>query len=599
MSTAQILHQTLLHLDRQGYKSYQQIRGQYQFPGFLLLIDHVQSDPFAAPSRVRVRVPQSEAQFPPAFYRSPSREIALRDYLDREFDRQAADLREKRGSGKSGLIDIASPGQTVLERSAVWIDAQQIEVRFSVGLPASGRTILGRQAAELLGQDIPEIVRRSLFFAALDAAALQTHLETVEDANALREQLAVNGLVAFIPDGAILPRQSGVNDQPMPSISSRSSRSSERAIPFQSPDTLRVTLTRPNQGKITGMGIPKGVTLIVGGGYHGKSTLLRAIALGIYNHIPQDGREQLVTDRTAVKIRAEDGRSIAGVDISPFINHLPQGRPTTQFSTENASGSTSQAANLMEALEAGAKVLLVDEDTAATNFMIRDRRMQALIAKDKEPITPFVDKIQQLYRDHGVSTVLVMGGSGDYFETADTVIAMVDFQPQDVTQQAKAIAAAYPTDRTAEGGEQFGNITPRTPLAQRLDSPRRSWQRDREEHQTTERSPERFPERAPKLKVRAVDELMFGGEAIDLSAIEQLVEVGQVRAIGAAISYLQQYYLDGKRSLVDILEAVMRDVQNGTLDALTPYPQGDLTLFRAIELAAVVNRLRTLKVSSQ
>jgi predicted ABC-class ATPase len=212
-------------------------------------------------------------------------------------------------------------------------------------------------------------------------------------------------------------------------------------VAFQSP-ALRVEFTCPNRGLITGMGIPAGVTLIVGGGYHGKSTLLKAIELGVYNHIPDDGRELVVTHPAAVKIRAEDGRSVASVDISPFINQLPQGRSTRQFSTTNASGSTSQAANIMEALEAGAELLLVDEDTAATNFMIRDRRMQQLIAKDKEPITPFIDKVRQLYTDYGVSTILVMGGSGDYFDVADTVIAMENFQPEDVTEKAKAIAKA-------------------------------------------------------------------------------------------------------------------------------------------------------------
>lgn len=584
LSTAQILHQSLLRLDQQSYKAYKQIQGRYQFPGFTLLIDHVQGDPFAAPSRLRVLVPQTEAQFPSELYRSPSREIALRDYLNRQFDRHSADLHERRGSGKSGLIAIASPKQEVLARSAVWIDEQQVEARFVVGLPARGRTILGRQAAELLCQDIPDIVRRSLLFRALEAEAIQKHVEIIEDADWLREQLSSRGLVAFIPDGAILPRQSGVNDQPMARIAQSTSTT---AIPFQSPDSLRVMFDRPNQGKITGMGIPKGVTLIVGGGYHGKSTLLRGIALGVYNHIPGDGREQLVTNATAVKIRAEDGRSITGVNISPFINHLPQGRSTVQFSTENASGSTSQAANIIEALEIGAKVLLVDEDTSATNFMIRDRRMQALIAKDKEPITPFVDKIRQLYEEQGVSTVLVMGGSGDYFEAADTVIAMVDFQPQEVTQQAKEIATAYQTDRASEGGTTFGTITTRIPVSKRLDAPQPKWQQGSEVPRE---------DRSPKLKVRDLDELVFGGEAVDLSAIEQIVDVGQLRAIGAAVAYLQQYYLDGKRPLVEIVAHVMLDVQRGTLDALTTYPQGDLAAFRSIELAAVLNRLRTLEV---
>jgi predicted ABC-class ATPase len=346
----------------------------------------------------------------------------------------------------------------------------------------------------------------------------------------------------------------------------------EGSIPFQAPASLRVEFTCPNRGLVTGMGIPAGVTLIVGGGYHGKSTLLRAIEVGVYNHIPADGREQVITQPAAVKVRAEDGRSIAGVDISPFINHLPQGRSTTQFSTQNASGSTSQAASIIEALEAGAKAILVDEDTAATNFMIRDRRMQALIAKDKEPITPFIDKIRQLYTDYGVSTVLVMGGSGDYFDVADTVIAMQDFQPQDVTAQAKAIAHQYATNRAPEGGQQFGSLIPR--LLSLASEP--------------------TDDRPLKRKVPDLDTIVLGREEIDLSAVEQLVEKGQLRAIAAAILYLQQHYLDGKQPLPDILDRIMTDIERQGFDHLTSFPEGDFAVFRRFELAAAINRWRNL-----
>jgi predicted ABC-class ATPase len=577
MPTIQALQALLLKLDQQSYKAYKQIAENYQFPGFTLIIDYVQGDPFAAPSRLRIIVPQSEAGFPAKLYQSPSREIALRDYLNRQFHQVSSSMQERRGSGKSGLIAIASPQQQVLERSAIFINDRQLEARFVVGLPARGRTILGRQAAELLCEDLPQIVGRSLKFSALNAAAIQHHVETVEDADWLRSQLVEKQLVAFIPNGAILPRQSGVDDRPLKSES----------IPFQSPESLQVSFDRPNQGSISGMGIPQGVTLIVGGGYHGKSTLLKAIALGVYNHIPGDGREQIVTDPAAVKIRAEDGRSIVGVDISPFINHLPQGRSTTQFSTPNASGSTSQAANIVEALEVGAKVLLVDEDTSATNFMIRDRRMQALITKDKEPITPFIDKIRQLYQDYGVSTILVMGGSGDYFDVADTVIAMEDFEPVEVTARAKAIAQQYATERSAEGGESFGALRSRVLLPKRWDSPResRGWRGEEQE------------DRAPKLKVRDVDELVFGSETIDLAAVEQLVEVGQLRAIGAALAVIQENYLGNRRTLAEVVEQVMERVAIEGLDSLISHPEGDLATFRKWELAAVVCRLRSLSVS--
>ena len=203
-------------------------------------------------------------------------------------------------------------------------------------------------------------------------------------------------------------------------------------------------MTLPNNGEITGMGIRKGVTLIVGGGYHGKSTLLNALEYGIYNHIPDDGREFVVTNADAVKIRAEDGRSIQSLNIDPFISNLPFDQDTTEFSTANASGSTSQAANILEALEVGASTLLLDEDTLATNFMIRDIRMKTLIAKEKEPITPFVEHVRSLYEEKGISTVIVMGGSGDYFSLADVVIGMIEYSPHDLTSQAHQIVKENP-----------------------------------------------------------------------------------------------------------------------------------------------------------
>ena len=560
------LRSTLLQLDGRGYKAYKDIKGSYNFPDFTLIIDRVQGDPFASPSQVRVQLPQSVAGFPRNLYQNRSREIALRDYLTREFDQVAREISSRRGTGNSGLIAIAPVGQSVLDRTSAFITDKFVEVRFVVGLPAHGRQIAGRQAAAMLCDDISQIVDQTIKYHQLDGAVIKHHVETVEDADWLRQNLGERGLVAFIPDGAILPRRSGVDEHPL----------LNDAVAFQSPESLQVEFTCPNRGLITGMGIPVGVTLIVGGGYHGKSTLLRAIELGVYDHIPDDGRELVVTHPAAVKIRAEDGRSIASVDISPFINQLPQGRSTRQFSTTNASGSTSQAANIMEALESGAQLLLVDEDTAATNFMIRDRRMQQLIAKDKEPITPFIDKVRQLYIDYGVSTILVMGGSGDYFDVADTVIAMENFQPQDVTEKAKAIAQQHTTERTPEGGEQFGQITPRIPLAESIDPSR--GQRD------------------VKLKVRDVDGVVFGTEEIDLSAVEQIVERGQLRAIASAIVYAKEQYINERRTLPEILNCIMADIELQGLDILSNLPEGDLVLFRRFELAAALNRLRTLKV---
>ena len=616
MTNQQTLRRKLLDLDNGNYKAYRDIQGSYEFPDFTLIIDYVQGDPFAAPSKLRVQVPYTISGFPPELYKTPIREMALRDFLTRKFDRTAYEVSARRGTGKSGMIAITKMGQEVLERTSVYLiklappapklapgenpalqrakpvklsNQKGVEVRLIVGLPAGGRRILGRQAAEMLCDDIPYIVHRSLKYEQLDADVCRRHVETVEDTDWLRKQLPEKNLVAFVANGAILPRRSGIDDRPL---------SSEEVVPFKSPPSLEVEFECPNQGKISGMGIPKGVTLIVGGGYHGKSTLLKAIERGVYNHVPGDGREFVVTDEAAIKIRAEDGRSVAGVDISPFINQLPQGRSTTQFTTENASGSTSQAANIMEALEAGLgnskseeteeteetatiststpPVLLVDEDTAATNFMIRDRRMQELIAKEQEPITPFIDKVRQLYTDYQVSTILVMGGSGDYFEMADKIIAMENFQGQEVTEKAKEIAEKYATGRTAEGGEKFGEIRARIPLPASLDPSR--------------------GRRDVRLKVRDVDEVVFGSEDVDLSAVEQLVSKDQLRAIGAAMVYAKKQYMDGNRTLLEIIDAVMADIESKSLDVLVPFPQGDLAIFRRFELVAAINRLRTLAV---
>jgi predicted ABC-class ATPase len=597
MTTQASLQRHLLQLDNRSYKAYKDIQGSYDFSEFTLIVDYVQGDPFASPSKFRVRVPPNIARIPRELFHSRSREIALRDYLTRCFDRAAYNISSKRGSGKSGTIAVTRFGQEVLERTSAFIissttsdiaDLGGVELRFTVGLPAGGRSILGRQAAEMLCEDIPRIVSQSLKYANLNAAECRRHVETVEDADWLREQLAETGLVAFVADGSILPRRTGADDRPL----------LDNVVAFQSPPSLKVEFNCPNRGLMSGMGIPAGITSIVGGGYHGKSTLLRAIELGVYNRIPGDGREFVVTNPAAVKIRAEDGRSVAGVDISPFINHLPQGRDTVQFYTENASGSTSQAANIIEALEVGRRqkeegrrkkeegrrkkeedlvpVLLVDEDTAATNFMIRDRRMQELIAKDKEPITPFIDKVKQLYVDYGVSTILVMGGSGDYFDVADTVIAMDNFQAYDVTKKAKEIAKNYSIDRAAEGGESFGKISQRVPIPASLDPSR--------------------GRRDVRVKVRDVDELAFGTEEIDLSAVSQIVNSGQLRAIAAAMVYAKQQYMDGKRTLAEIIDLVMADIDDRGMDILSPFPEGDFAMFRRFELAAAINRLRSLSV---
>ena len=560
------LEALLRRIDGRGYPAYKDLDRAYDMGGFVLRVDHVQGDPFASPSRMRVIVPQHQAGFGSRDFASRPRRRALCDLLCRAFGAEASRAAGRRGSGKSGMVDIARPGQEVLERSAVLVDDERVEARFVCGLPARGRRILGREAAGMLCEDLPGIVERALQRDALDEDRIVAWLDAAEDAVALRHGLRGRGLVAFVAEGAVLPRRSGIDDRPM----------QRQAVPFRSPESLRVGFDLPHAGHVDGMGIPEGVTVIVGGGYHGKSTLLRALERGVYDHLPGDGRERVVTVPEAVKIRAEDGRSVAGVDISPFIDRLPMGRDTSSFCTADASGSTSQAAGIVEAVEAGARVLLLDEDTSATNFLIRDHRMQELIHRDAEPITPLLDKVRQLHLELGVSTILVMGGSGDYFDVADTVIAMEAYLPWDATERAQTIAKEFVAARRPEGGERFGSVAARRPEPRSLDPSK--------------------GRRDVNLKVRGTDTIVFGCDEIDLAAVEQLVDPCQARAIAEALDHLRRCHLDGEATLSEVLDRVEAELDEQGLDAVQGRPAGDLARFRRFELAAALNRLRTLRV---
>lgn len=553
-------------IDGKGYKAYKEISGVYQVKNFQLMIDYVQGDPFASPSRIRVRVNQDVARFPAELFSNRSRKIGMQDFLTRQVAQSIGRIAKgNRGTGHSGIITIDRCGQEILERTSVVVNEKYIEARLSVGLPAAGRRILGGQAREMLLMELPSIVNGSLLYDSVNKKALERQVRLVEDQDYLRNKLRDLGLVCFVANGSILPRESGISQRPLVG---------KGVIPFQSPGTMEREILLPNRGAVRGMGIPEGITLIVGGGYHGKSTLLRAIERGVYNHIEGDGREFVITSEDAVKIRAEDGRMVSKVNISPFINNLPNGEDTSEFITQNASGSTSQAANIIEALEMGAKALLLDEDTSATNFMIRDGRMQKLVARDKEPITPFIDRIRQLYNEKGVSTILVVGGSGDYFEVADRVIMMDNYRPVDVTERAKAIAKESKDIREKEIPGDFGKVTERKLL------------------------PEGFKGKRVKIKVKGMDTILYDRIAVDLSYVEQLVDYSQTSAIAEILSYMGKY-LDGKKTLREILAQILSDIDREGLDVISSFEghPGDLARPRIYEIAGTINRMRNARFS--
>jgi len=564
------LQKRLQQIEGQGYKAYKTLKDSYQFDGYTVTVDHVQGDPFAAPSRISVLVPLHSADIPSSLWHqrpnSEIRRIALEDFIARTTKQHIKEtIKAHRGSGNSGLVDIDCSQQQVLQRNSIVLTTHSIEARIVMGLPAQGRRVAAQQAMEMFFDELPRIIKQSLYYANLPVNELAQHVDSVEDQHSLRNQLAEQQLIAFVANGALLPRRSGISDQPL----------DKESIRFLSPPSLEKSFTLPNAGLINGMGIPEGVTLIVGGGFHGKSTLLQALERGVYNHIPGDGRERVVTHNSAVKIRAEDGRAISRVDISPFIDRLPLGRDTRQFTTQNASGSTSQAANIIEALECGSKVLLIDEDTCATNFMIRDQRMQALVAQEKEPITPLVYRIRELHEHHGVSSVIVMGGSGDYFDIADTVIMMDTYQPKDVTAQAKQLAQPHHTT-TLESANPFSVFNTgmvRRPSKSTLNAARGN--------------------REVKIDAKDLTTLFYGELRIDLMQVEQLIDIGQTRAIGLMIYYYAQQYYTSSNTMVEALQKLLADVQQQGLDNISPYKVGNLALPRLYELAAAINRIRT------
>ncbi|MBD2104081.1 ABC-ATPase domain-containing protein [Leptolyngbya sp. FACHB-261] len=543
----------LEHLSR-SYGSYRTLKGCYYFPGFELVVTRVQSDPFAPPSWIRLES-ELPSSWPQRWLVTADRRRALCDFLSRQLVQACAQsVLGNRGSGNSGHISTVKPGQAVLERTAVTLADQRLQLRLWLGLPARGRVPLPDQATEMFFEELPRIFSSTL---EVDRAALEAHLQSVETACALRSQLRAHKLVAFIADGSILPRESGVSDQPLGG-----------AIPCQSPLALRVSL-ETSQGPITGLGISEGLTLIVGGGYHGKSTLLRAIQSGVVDHIPGDGRERVVTRRDACKVRAEDGRAVYRVDLSAFIDQLPDGTVTTNFTTANASGATSQAASIQEALELGVGLLLFDEDTSAANLMSRDAVMRALVPTNCEPITPLSERVDSLVSQLGVSLILVAGSSSAFLPLANRVIGMQAYQPSDLTQAARQLLVPLPAHGSVPVWAAPGQAVVQRTLP--LDWLSR--------HSRGE---------GLQVKVAAPNRLRVGSTELDLSALEQLSESGQLAALASLLEWLAPRLGPPLRQLMGELDQSLDVV--GLVNLLASNHPG-LARRRLLELGAALNRL--------
>ena len=562
----QKLKKLLESIDHKGYPAYKAAKGKYQFGEYLLCIDHVQGDPFASPSRVSIRVKKGVHQIPDEYYENRARRIALEDRILRIFGKNVEKYAFKaKGSGKSGLLAISRPGQEILERSACHVDAKtgELILRLSIGFPANGRTINAGELIRILYQFLPEVVKQSCLYPNLDSKQLIEDRNLADDRECIVQKMREEGYVAFIADGSILPRESGVSERPM-----------KEAVPFASPESMRVNWELPHKGMCQGMGIKTGVSLIVGGGYHGKSTLLQTLEKAVYPHIPGDGREYVVTDMSACKIRSEDGRSIAHVDISDFIRNLPNGKDTQDFSTLDASGSTSQAANVAEAVEAGTKLLLIDEDTSATNFMIRDALMEKVVLSGKEPIIPFIRQVRNLYESQGVSTILVVGSCGAFFEVADKVVQMDCYLPYDVTKQAKEAVQSQGNGNSMTSivaPMRFGTKKRMLPVPKQVQTKGRY---DR-----------------TKIKVMGTDGFVFNKRTVDLRYLEQITDSEQMLALGKILDYVLRNYAGKTICVAEVVGELEKMLEReGLYSIVSGDSIPDMAMPRRFEIAGCINR---------
>lgn len=580
MKNSEELRQQLRSINRKSYPAYKGLKGLYHFGNYILSIDHVQGDPFASPSHVSIQISHRDAGFPVEYYKDTLTGTTLCDYLTRQFEKQVSQYSFRaKGSGKSGLLTVSHCGQEILSRTACEITEKGITARFFVGFPANGRTINATELEKILFDFLPVCIQKSFFYSSFDAKELQNYIELAEDQEFIRQTLPAKNLCAFIADGSILPRESGISSRPM-----------KASVPFTSPDSLRISINLPHKGKITGMGIPKGITLIVGGGYHGKSTLLNALELGVYNHIPGDGREYVITDATAVKLRSEDGRFIKDVDISMFINDLPNKKDTRCFSTLDASGSTSQAAGIVESMEAGSHLFLLDEDTSATNFMVRDAFMQQVIQREKEPITPFLERAEDLYKKAGISTILVAGSSGAFFHIADTIIQMDNYVPKDITASVKKLCSQYPLPAVSVTDFQLPHS--HRIMSRPAESSKHLRHNSRGNHSDSGAAkPERL-----KTRISGTDGFSLGRQEIDLRYTEQLIDAEQTAALGLLLKYAVEHLADGRRTLPEIVQFLWKNLSLHGLSFFTENQKiscGYATP-RIQEIYACLNRYRGL-----
>jgi len=539
------LHQRLLKIHGKPYGVYKSLQGQFfNFGDFTLKFTHIQGDPHAQPSRIILSAKMNSLGFPEELHSDKEKEIALADFLLRQFTENADNI---------GIVKAHSQ---IMQRNSLCIEKGIVRILASVNLPGDGRRIEGDKASELLIGTLSDWVTRAMYWNNSDKEKCKVHVQCLINRNFLLSQLAEKKIAAFVPNGAILPRESGVSEEPM-----------QNAVPFASPPELLVHLSLPSGEQIAGMGIPCGITVIAGGGFHGKSTLLHALEEAVYPHIPVDGREFIVIDESATPIKTEEGRVVTGTNISPLVRELPLKGSTEKFTTKNASGATSQAANLIEALELGASTILIDEDASAVNFLIRDLRMRELINSKREPLIPLTDRIKE-FADKGINFIIVAGACGDYLSLADTVIAFVEYKAECLTEKAKEVA------KNASAGEAI------PPLGSFKES-RLAKVENLQEGLKPSSAVEKY------IKIRAVaGQISIGKLKSDLRRFPTFCHIELQRGIAEILyNFVKEKENEGK-SLRDALKALC--------EKLPENETSDLALPRVMELGAAFLRVAQL-----
>ena len=565
----------LTELDGQPYTEYQQLVGDFDFARYVIKCSAVDFDVEDAIEPVfTVRVPQTIAELPEYLFDSPVRRTAMEDLLLR---RMAGNIDRIANYDHNGVarrhIRISEPNQKILPRNALLLTKEYIEVRFVITMPiqhiiVDGEPMVsidGAMAQQIFFEDLPEIIGNSLLYCNIDIAAADEHVNNMEDADRLRQHLGASGSVCFVADGALVTR---IDGQDAPDY--------ERLSPVEIDETLVEEVEVPHGGAIRGLAIPNGLTLILGESNSGRVDIMDAIAQGIYNHVPGDGREHVVTVADAVNIRSEVGRSIQQVDISPFASSLADGGNPAAYSAKSAGSFTSQAASTVEALEAGARVLLFDEHSSSSTFLSSDTRVSSLLGESSR--NTMAARARQMVDELGIS-MIVAGSSliAEFIPIADKVLKVENFCVSDITEQAKALDIVPSTP--ADGSVNLSSMLSRSRWAMPSSIDPSIGREDL------------------VIETEDADFLQFGRSIVDLDAIRQIADADQARAIGFVLYYAKLRYMDEGYPLREILDLVDRDLSNEGLNTLVRDVRGDLARPRRYEVAAALNRLPAFRVS--